>query len=69
MNGFFELSDKDLPRLEVEWLELNIDNFSLDQSLKVRLLEYHCLCSDGSFLLAFENDSEAAYRALIACAP
>lgn len=55
MNGFSELSGKGLSRLEVEWVELYLDNFIPGQSPKVRLLKYHCLCFDGSFLLALEN--------------
>lgn len=59
---------KDLLRLEVERLALNLDNFNLNQTPPVRLLDYRCLWSDGSFLLVFKNHSDAAYRALMACA-
>lgn len=54
-NGFFELSDQDLSRLEARWLELILHNFNSGQLPKVRLLEYHWFCSNGSFLLVFES--------------
>lgn len=49
--------------------EVEPRHFHLDESPKVRLLEYRCLCSNGSFLFVFGSHSEAAYRALMTCTP